>query len=70
MLFQVKTGDHDRVFGSISAKQIKEELDKKGYSVDRKNIQIDYPIASLGMHRVIVVLYKDITAVVQVQLVK
>ncbi|MCI5807065.1 MAG: 50S ribosomal protein L9 [Candidatus Faecenecus gallistercoris] len=70
LLFQVKTGDHDRVFGSISAKQIKEELDKKGYSVDRKNIQIDYPIASLGMHRVTVVLYKDITAVVQVQLVK
>lgn len=29
LLFQVKTGDHDRVFGSISAKQIKEELDKK-----------------------------------------
>lgn len=59
------------VFLAVSVpNQIKEELDKKGYSVDRKNIQIDYPIASLGMHRVTVVLYKDITAVVQVQLVK
>lgn len=70
ILFQVKTGDHDRVFGSISAKQIKEELDKKGFSVDRKNIQIDYPISSLGTHRVTIVLYKDVQAIVQVQLVK
>lgn len=70
ILFQVKTGDHDRVFGSISAKQIKEELDKKGFSVERKNIQIDYPISSLGTHRVAVTLYKDIQAIIQVQLVK
>ena len=70
ILFQVKTGDHDRVFGSISAKQIKEELDKKGFSIDRKNIQIDYPISSLGTHRVTIILYKDVQAIVQVQLVK
>ena len=29
LVFKVKTGDHDKVFGSISAKQIKEELLKK-----------------------------------------
>ena len=35
ILFKVKTGDHDRVFGSISAKQIKDELHKKGFKIDK-----------------------------------
>ena len=68
--FKVKTGKEDKVFGSISAKQIKEELDKKGYSVDKKNIIIDNQIASLGFHKVDVVLYKDIVAKVNIELVK
>lgn len=36
IVFQVKTGEHDKVFGSISAKQIKERL--KDYKVDKKEI--------------------------------
>ncbi len=70
IVFQVKAGKEDKVFGSISAKQIKEELDKKGYSVDKKNIIIDNQIASLGFHKVDVVLYKDIVAKVNIELVK
>ncbi|MDD6223609.1 MAG: 50S ribosomal protein L9, partial [bacterium] len=34
-LFKVKTGEHDKVFGSVSAKQIKDELLKKGYKIDK-----------------------------------
>lgn len=68
--FQVKTGKEDKVFGSISAKQIKEKLDEKGYSVDKKNIIIDNQISSLGFHKVDIVLYKDITAKINVELVK
>jgi large subunit ribosomal protein L9 len=70
IVFQVKAGKEDKVFGSISAKQIKEELDKKGYSVDKKNIIIDSQISSLGFHKVKVILYKDITAEINVELVK
>lgn len=68
--FQVKAGKEDKVFGSISAKQIKEKMDEKGYSVDKKNIIIDSQISSLGFHKVKVILYKDITAEINVELVK
>ena len=34
--FKVKTGEGDKVFGSISQKQIKEELEKKGYKIDKQ----------------------------------
>ena len=34
--FKVKTGEGDKVFGSISVKQIKDELQKKGYKIDKR----------------------------------
>ena len=46
--FTVKTGKDDRVFGSISPKQIKDELEKKGYNIDKKQIEFDHNISSLG----------------------
>ena len=69
LVFQVKTGDHDKVYGSISSKQIKEELEKKGFQIDKKAISKE-TLASLGYHNVPVVLYKDIVATLKVQLVK
>ncbi len=70
IVFKVKTGDNDRVFGSISPKQIKVELDKKGYRIDRKQIESDHPISSLGYHDVKINLYKDIFAKIRVKLEK
>lgn len=70
LTFKVKTGDKDRVFGSISAKQIKEELLKKGYKIDKKQIELITSLQSLGFHKVMITLYKDIKAELKVQLVK
>ena len=70
LVFKVKTGDNDRVFGSVSAKQIKDELIKKGYKIDKKQIALDYNLSSLGFHNVNLILYKDICCKLKVQLVK
>lgn len=70
LLFKVKTGKDDKVFGSISQKQIKDALTNKGYSVDKKSIELDYPIASLGYHDVRINLYKEIYAQIKVKLEK
>ncbi len=68
--FKVKVGTNDRVFGSISPKQIKEELDKKGYKIDKKNIEMNESISSLGYHNVKINLYADISAKVKVHVIK
>ncbi len=68
--FTVKTGKDDRVFGSISPKQIKDELENKGYNVDKKQIEFDHTISSLGYHDVKINLYKDIFAKIKVKLQK
>ncbi len=68
--FTVKTGEGDKVFGSISVKQIKDELQKKGYSVEKSMIDIKSPIASLGFHNVDINLYPEITATIKVHVIK
>ena len=50
--FKVKTGKMDKVFGSISSKQISEKLSELGYKIDKKKIIIEDPISSLGTHSV------------------
>ena len=68
--FKVKTGEQDRVFGSISTKQISSELEKLGYKIDKKKTILDSPIDSLGYHEVQINLHKKVVAKVTVQLVK
>ena len=68
--FKVKTGEGDKVFGSISVKQIKDELEKKGYKIDKNQIEIDGTIQSLGFHDVIINLYPEIQAKIKVHVIK
>lgn len=70
LVFTVKTGKNDQVFGSISSKQIKDELDKKGYNIDKKQVEFDHSVSSLGYHDVKINLYKDIFAKIKVKLQK
>lgn len=68
--FKVKTGAGDKVFGSVSPKQIKDELDKKGYKIDKKQIELDHSLSALGFHDVKINLYKEVNVKIKVQLEK
>ncbi len=68
--FKVKTGKEDKVFGSISSKQISDELNKMGFDVDKKKIIIDNDINSLGTHIVKIVLHKKVSFDINVILEK
>ena len=69
LVFTAKAGKMDKMFGSISSKQIKEELDKKNYKFDKKQINAE-TINTFGFHNVEIVLYKDIKAIVRVEVRK
>ena len=68
--FKVKTGEQDRVFGSVSPKQIVEELKSKGYEIDKKQININGTISSLGFHNVDIILHKKVVAKLKIELKK
>lgn len=68
--FKVKTGASDKVFGSISPKQIVEELKNKGFDIDKKQIKIIIPISSLGFHNVEIELHRKVIAQLKIELKK
>ena len=69
LVFKVKTGKDDRVFGSISSKQIIESLKDKGYNISKKQVNME-SINSLGFHNVEIVLHKKVSAEIKVKLEK
>ena len=68
--FKVKTGEGDKVFGSISVKQIKDELAKEGIKIEKNQIEIPSPITSLGFHNIDINLYPEIIAQIKVHVIK
>ena len=67
----VKTGEGGRIFGSVSSKEIAEEIKKQlGYEIDKKKIQIDNPIKALGVTNVSIKLHTKVTAELKVQVVE
>ena len=67
---KVKTGAGDRVFGSVSTKQINEELKKLNYSIDKNKIKTNESLTSLGTHIVEIELHKQVIAKLKVNLEK
>ena len=60
---KTKSGEGGRLFGSITSKDIAEQLKKQhGISIDKKKIQLDSPIKSLGQFDVKVKLFFEVTA--------
>lgn len=70
IVFKLKAGKNEQVFGSISTKQIHSELIKNNLDIDKKKIKLNYPISSLGFHKVTIELRKDVSAELNVQVVK
>ena len=67
----VKAGEGGRVFGSVSSKEIAEELKKQlGYEVDKKKIVLESPIKALGGTNVAIKLHAKVTTEVKVHVVE
>lgn len=70
LTFKVKTGKSDKVFGSVSVKQIVKELNKFGYEINKKMILINEPLTSLGVHKVTIELHKQVRAIINIKIEK
>ena len=67
--FVEKVGPDGRTFGSITSKKIAEELEKQfGIKVDKRHIQLDHPLRSVGLVDVPVKLYQDVTGTIKLSI--
>lgn len=66
----VQVGKDDKLFGSVTTKDIAEALATQGIEVDKRKIHLDHPIKDLGTRSVAVKLHAQVTATVRVTVVK
>ncbi len=68
---KAKSGEGGRLFGSITNKQVADELKKThDIKVDRRKIEMDQPIRTLGVTKVPVKLHHEVTATLNVHVVE
>ena len=61
VIIKAVTGKSGQLFGSITNKEIADELVKQGYNIDKKKIVLASPIKALGRTNVIIKLYADVS---------
>ena len=67
LVFTMKAGKDGRAFGSISTKEVQEELKKQHkLTVDKKKMELDVPMKNFGGYDIKVKLHKDVEATLHV----
>ncbi len=67
---QVKVGEGERLFGSVTTQNIADLLKEQGHEIDRRGIELDEPIRTLGVYNVKLRLHPEVTATVKLWVVK
>ncbi len=67
--FKAKSGEDGKLFGSITAGDIAEQLEAQGITVDKRRIELEHPLKLLGFHSVPVRLHHDVQGEVKVNIV-
>ena len=63
-------GEDNKLFGSVTAKEIESEVKKTGIAFDRKKMQLAEPLKAVGTYEIPVKLMTDVTATLKVEVVK
>jgi large subunit ribosomal protein L9 len=67
---EVRVGEEDKVFGSVTAQDISELLKEKGFEIDRHKILLETPIKALGVYTVPIKVSGDLVASLKVWVMK
>ena len=62
-----RVGEHQTLYGSVTAADIADQLAGKGFDIDRRKIQLAEPLKQIGEFRVPIKLHRDVVAHVQVK---
>ncbi len=55
-------GESGKLFGSVTSKEIEQQLNEHGFQIDRKKIELEEPIKNLGVYTIPVRLHPEVTA--------
>ena len=66
LVFERKVGENDHLFGSVTSGDIAQQLEAKGFTIDRRKVQLDEPLKQVGEFHIPVKLHREVTAHVAV----
>jgi large subunit ribosomal protein L9 len=66
LVFERKVGEHDHLFGSVTSGDIAQQLEAKGFTIDRRKISLEEPLKTIGEYHVPVKLHREVTSHVKV----
>ena len=66
----VQVGEEDKIFGSVTTQMIADSLKEKGYEIDKRKIEIEEPIKSLGIYGISIKLHSNVSANIKVWVVR
>ena len=66
LLFERRVGENDHLFGSVTSSDIAHQLEQKGFSIDRRKVQLEEPLKSVGEFLIPVRLHREVTAHIKV----
>jgi large subunit ribosomal protein L9 len=64
-----KAGEEGKLFGSITSQDIADALERQGHTVDKRRIELEHPIKTVGEHGVTVRLHPEVNAELRVSVV-
>jgi large subunit ribosomal protein L9 len=67
---EVKAGEEDKLFGSVTSKDIAEAIAKQGIEIDKRKILLEEPIKRRGTYEVSIKMHQDVTATLNVEVKK
>jgi large subunit ribosomal protein L9 len=66
LTFRHKVGENNHLFGSVTAKDIADALEAQKFHIERRKVQLEEPIRTVGEHEVTVRLHRDVTTHIKV----
>ncbi len=67
---QMKVGEDEKLFGSVTSQMIADALKEKGFEIDKRIIDLEEPIKALGIYTIHVKLHQNVTGNVKVWVVR
>ena len=65
--FEVQVGEDEKLFGSVTSQMISDELANQGYTIDKKEINLEDPIKELGNYKIDINLGYDLDTKIKVK---
>jgi large subunit ribosomal protein L9 len=70
LTFSARVGDEGKLFGSVTATDIAQQLETQGFHIEKRQIDLHEPIKALGVYRVPIRLHADVKPEVRVWVIK